>query len=486
MKIEYLKNLNLPDAPGVYFFYKDNNISYIGRATSLKDRVRSYFSNDLIKTRGPLIIDMVTSADRLTWQETDSLLEAIILEAELIKKHQPLANTKDKDNRSFNYVIITDEEFPRVLLERGRNVEKDAEKNTAKKKSGDTQRKIKNYFGPYPSSQLLRDSMKIIRKIFPYRDYCEPGSARPCFNYQIGLCPGVCIGAINRSDYAKRIKLICLFLEGKKPVVIKELTKSMNEHASKMEFEKANEIKGTLTALSHIQDVALIKDDRLNNIGRTSDELIFDEKTNASFDPTRIEAYDVAHISGKYIVGVMVVLSGLGSSNSEFDKRAYRKFKIRTTDTANDAKSLSEILTRRLRHIEWPLPAYMVVDGNQIQINAANQALELSDAAKNFGVKVVSIVKDQRHKARAILGIDSSDLKIDQTNQTNKAVIEQMQKDFIKVNAEAHRFALAYHRLARSREMFDLISRNSRNKSKNTNRGGGKKGKLTFKKPDIK
>src|SRR4051812_233519 len=114
---------NLPDAPGVYFFKKKGVILYIGRATSLRDRVRSYFGNDLIHTRGSLLVDMVTQADHIDWQETGSVLEAIILETNLIKEHMPHYNTKEKDDKSFNYVIITEEQFPRVLLIRGRSLE---------------------------------------------------------------------------------------------------------------------------------------------------------------------------------------------------------------------------------------------------------------------------------------------------------------------------------------------------------------------------
>lgn len=455
MKIEDFKKIQLPDAPGVYFFRKavtepgaDGEIVYIGRATSLRDRVRSYFNDDLIVTRGPLILDMVTGADLITWVETDSVLEAIILEAELIKKHQPLANTKEKDNRSFNYVVITDEDYPRVLIERGRNIEKSVEIDgvikRGKEKNLKIKLKIKKIFGPYTNGQLLRDSMKIIRKIFPYRDACMPGSSRACFNHQIGLCPGVCIGAISRNDYAKRVRLISMFLEGRKPDVVRELNDNMHEYASSMEFEKAHEAKRMLTALAHIQDVALIKDDRLSVRIRHSDALIFDEKTGANFDPQRIEAYDVAHISGKHIVGVMVVLNGAGTGNSEFDKRGYRKFKIRTTDTANEVKSLGEILTRRLAHLEWPLPAYIVVDGNQIQLKVAEQSIDQNTAARTFGVKVLSVVKDDKHRAREILGFTNTELINNQT----------LQKDIIKINAEAHRFALAYHRLARSRDML--------------------------------
>ena len=122
MKSQGLQKLGIPDKPGVYFFKKGKDTLYIGKATSLRSRVRSYFGKDLIATRGPLILDMTVQADKLDWEETDSVLEALILEAELIKKHQPKYNTKEKDNKSFMHVVITDEAMPKVLTVRARNL----------------------------------------------------------------------------------------------------------------------------------------------------------------------------------------------------------------------------------------------------------------------------------------------------------------------------------------------------------------------------
>ena len=133
MNLSNLKKKIIPEKPGVYFFLKGRDILYIGKATSLKDRTKSYFGKDLINTRGPLILDMVFKADNMKWQETDTVLEALILEANLIKKHQPYYNTKEKDDKSFNYVCITKDDpegkstsygagMPQVLIVRGRNL----------------------------------------------------------------------------------------------------------------------------------------------------------------------------------------------------------------------------------------------------------------------------------------------------------------------------------------------------------------------------
>ena len=200
---------NFPDTSGVYLFKKGKEILYIGKATSLKDRVRSYFSNDLINTRGQFIVGMVGKAEKIHYFKTDSVLEAIILEANLIKKYQPKYNTKEKDDKSYNYVIITKEDFPRVLLIRGRELEKLDSQSSGLN--------VKYKFGPYPNGSAIKEGLKIIRKIFPFRDKCVPyeylpsnkvTKARPCFNRQIGLCPGVCMGEISRKEYGDIIRNI--------------------------------------------------------------------------------------------------------------------------------------------------------------------------------------------------------------------------------------------------------------------------------------
>src|SRR3989344_5108141 len=258
MKIKLIKKI--PDKSGVYFFKKGKDILYIGKATSLRDRVKSYLGKDLIETRGPILVDMVFQADRVEYKVTESVLEAIILEANLIKKYQPKYNTKEKDDKSYNYAVITKEDFPRVLLIRGRELEA--------KVGGVHELNIKYKFGPYPNGSAIKEGLKIIRKIFLYRDKCTPyeflslnetPKAKSCFNRQIDLCPGVCSGEISKADYADTIRNIKLFFEGKKKNLIKKLERQMKEFAKHREFEKAGKVKKTLFALNHIQDVALIK-----------------------------------------------------------------------------------------------------------------------------------------------------------------------------------------------------------------------------------
>ncbi len=411
MSINLKQLKRLPDAPGVYFFKRGKHILYIGKATSLKDRVRSYFSSDLLKTRSQLIADMAELSDTLDFQKTDSVLEALLLEAELIKKHQPKYNTKEKDNKSFNFVVITKEDFPQILVVRGRDLEH-------KKASGEL--KIKSQFGPFSNGQSLKEALKIIRKIFPYRDYkCKAGSGKPCFNYQIGLCPGTCINTISKSDYGRIIRHITLFFQGKKSELVRTLKKEMKDLGKELRFEEAAKIKRQIFALEHIRDVSLIKDDFRNSGGGSP-----------SMKPFRIEAYDVAHTQGTNTTGVMVVVEDGISKKSD-----YRMFKIRRQGI-NDVASLEEILTRRLGHPEWPLPDLIVVDGGIAQLNKAQLVLDKN----NLNIDLVAVVKDERHKPREILG--------------KKVPATHHQKAILLANSEAHRFTLKYHRKKRSEEMF--------------------------------
>ncbi|MBI3632968.1 MAG: hypothetical protein HY226_01610 [Candidatus Vogelbacteria bacterium] len=325
-----MKRLNkkLPDSPGVYFFKKGREILYIGKATSLRDRVRSYFNSDVVNSRGPLILEMIQIATSITFRKTDSVLEAVILEVELIKKYQPKFNTREKDNRSFNFVVITDEQYPRVLVERGRAL------------GGGTESfAIKKLFGPFPSGAELKEALRIIRKIFPFRDTCTPNSGKPCFNRQIDLCPGVCTGEISVVDYNKQIKNIELFFEGQKKIILRRLRREMASLSLSLKFERANVVKKQIFALQHIADVSLLRRE------------IFTTPIDSNDFPNkifRIEAYDVAHHAGHENVGVMVVIE-----NGEVVRGEYKKFKIRGDYHADDLRSLKEILLRRLNHPEW-------------------------------------------------------------------------------------------------------------------------------------
>lgn len=430
MKSQDYQKFDLPDHPGIYYFKKGKNILYVGKATSLRDRVRSYFANDLVVTRGMRLVKMLQEAETIEWRETPSVLEALILEAFEIKTHQPVYNSREKDDKSYNYVVVTEEKFPRILIERERNLLGHKETPFGGKSESvlikDVPFPVRSYFGPFPNGAQLREALKIIRRIFPYRDVrCTPAEdqnvreghvPRPCFNRQIGLCPGVCTGEISEKGYNKIVSNIELFFSGETGKVRKNLEREMKGFVKNREFEKAGSVKRTLFALDHIHDVSLIKSDEMPDAG-------------ASF---RIEAYDIAHISGSATVGVMVVIE-----DGEVNKNEYRKFRIRGskgTVTVDDTKNLKEVLTRRFTHSEWAMPNLIVIDGSTAQINAAKEVL----TRLGLGIEIVSVVKDTRHKARDIMG--------------DSGTVKKYEKQILLLNAEAHRFAIAYHRKRRTKE----------------------------------
>ena len=402
----------MPDLPGVYFFLdKQKKVLYIGKATSLRNRVRSYFAADLHKTRGPIITDMVEKARSIDWRETDSVLEALILEANLIKTYKPAHNTDLKDDKSWNYVVVIKEDFPRILLVRGKELA--------------SQNPPAYTFGPFPHGLQLKEALKIIRKIFPYRDTCTPApemlaagkKPKACFNAGIGLCPGVCSGKCSKTEYRKIVRRIVLLFQGKKVQLVKSLERDMNKLAKEERFEEAAQLRKQLFALKHIQDISLIKDEY--------------KSPAASLGPNRrIEAYDVAHLGGSAAVGVMTVVeNGVPLTNE------YRKFILRKTKAGDDAGGLREILSRRLGHEEWPMPRIIVVDGSTAQLNAAHKVLS------EYGIKIplLGVTKDEKHRPRAIQG--------------DRALIAGREHDILLANAEAHRFAITYHRKRRSAQM---------------------------------
>ena len=399
----------LPDTPGVYFFLgTKKQILYIGKATSLRNRVRSYFSSDIVEKRSQIIAKMVQEAKNIEWTETDSVLEALILETNLIRTHKPLYNTKSKDDKSYNHLVITNEDFPRVLVVRGKDL---TEKFT--------DQEIRYHFGPFPSGGLFREALKIVRKLFRFYDTKTPlgeektrmAKGKIDFNRQIGLYPET----TSPQEYEKTIRHLRLFFEGKKRQVIAELEKEMMAEAKVERFEEAHMIKKRIFALNHIQDIALMKDDS---------RVYRDEKR------VRIEAYDVAHLQGSDMVGVMTVIE-----SGEPAKNEYRKFKIKDIDSANDTGALKQMLSRRLSHPEWPFPQLIVVDGSTAQKNAA----ELILRQHAMLIPVVGVVKDEHHKPVRIIG--------------QKKLLDIHKHSILLANAESHRFAIAYHRDKRSKKL---------------------------------
>ncbi|HEX8591363.1 MAG TPA: UvrB/UvrC motif-containing protein [Candidatus Paceibacterota bacterium] len=425
-----LSKFDLPDCPGVYLFTKGKGrtkqILYVGKATSLRDRVRSYFDDDLIATRGPRLVDVVTRADAVTHETTPTVLEALVREAALIREHAPKGNAMGKDDKTFLYAVITDEAVPRVLPIRGKDLD-------FRKKHilGAPPAAFKDAYGPFPSGYQLREALRLIRRIFPFFDTPRPieldrpdgigrnvsgGNkhlrAKVEFNRQIGAYPR----DMDRKQYQRSIRNVCLFLSGRVKTLRQTLERDMKQFAKEERFEEAAQVRRQLFALDHVQDVSLIRDEREDR------EMV----------GPRIEAYDTAHLGGTEAIGVMTVIE-----NSAPLKTDYRTFRIRGMggkSLNDDIASLKEILSRRLGHPEWPLPKAFVIDGGKTHKKAAEELLK----EVGVGIPVVAVVKDERHRPREVLG----GLRASITDA-----------DAVLANAEAHRFALARHRQARSKKL---------------------------------
>ena len=407
----------------------------MGKATSLKSRVGSYF---LKKTNLEFIRPierMIAQVEKIKTIETETVLEALILEANLIKKYKPKYNVEGKDDKSFAYFLITKEDFPRVLIVREtdlnsiKNNVTDKEVQISNENTKENRKKIHNskfiihnslIYGPYTSKIQMQIALKIMRKIFPFHSRSEK-SEKGCLEFQIGLCPGPYAEVISKVDYKKNIQGIKMILSGKKKNLLKLLEKEMQKYSKEEKFEKAQEMKNKIFALKHIQEIALLS-------GET--------KTSVRKD-FRVEAYDISNISGEFAVGSMVVFKG-----GESDKSQYRKFKIKTVFGADDVGMMREMLLRRLRN-SWALPDLIILDGGKGHLNMGIKTL----GENNFNIPIVGVAKGPTRKKLEVVGID---------NIKSKKIKDILADErFLKrITDEAHRFAITYHKKIRDKDLI--------------------------------
>jgi excinuclease ABC subunit C len=398
----------MPDAPGVYLMRDSRRrIIYIGKANSLRKRLRSYLSRDL-SDKGVVMMSNVCDIEyRLT--QTESL--ALLLEASLIHQHKPKYNVSLRDDKSFPMVKITNEEFPAICI-------------TRKKQADGGQ-----YFGPYTSASMLREALKIIRRNFPYRS-CKQLPKQACMYYRIGLSPAPCAGKINKKEYAKTIENISLILRGRVDDLIRKLTKEMSSKSKQQEFEHAAKIRDQIEALGAIGKA---------QAGPASLDELEDLKKLLKLNklPERIEAFDISNIRGEQATGSMVSFyRGIA------DKNNYRRFRIKTVSGIDDYKMLSEVVRRRyirLKNEQSPLPDLILIDGGKAHLLTAKKELE------NLGLRVplVSIAKEQENiytqncSSPIRLNLDTPALNL-----------------IRRVRDEAHRFAVSYHRILRRKKII--------------------------------
>ncbi len=434
----------LPKSPGVYYFLNERKeIVYIGKATSLRARVSSYWA----KPENRQITQFLAEVQLIRVRETPSALEALILEANEIKRLQPRYNVLQKDDKRFASIVITRELFPQLLVVRP------TDKRTLP---------VAKSFGPYQSAFTARLALKILRRIFPFRcnrpvidqdgtvikspakqsdlwdrrarlrrtrdtelkalrtDY----HSRPCLYYPMKLCPGTCVGAVDEATYRSSIERISEFLSGRRTSVIRSLKQAMTRAAQRRDYEVAAKLRGQLFPLDQIHDVSLITNDQESSI--------------AQFPVQRIECYDISLSAGRDAVGSMVVLHYGTPTPAE-----YRHFIIKSVAGTNDVAMLAEVLSRRLKHPEWPLPDLWTVDGGLPQRNVAMATLKAAGLRRPA---VIGIAKGPaRQRADAVSSPAANELI-----HHHGIKPDELEHILRRARDEAHRFAITFHRKRRS------------------------------------
>lgn len=556
----------LPGKPGVYLMHDDKDaIIYVGKAVSLKNRVRQYFQSS--RNKGAKIEQMVSRIARFEYIVTDSELEALVLECNLIKEYRPKYNTMLTDDKTYPFIkVTTSEDYPRVLF--SRSMKKDKNK----------------YYGPYTSAGAVKDTIELIHKIYKIRTCSrrlprDIGKERPCLNYHIKQCSAPCQGYISREDYRKSVEEVLGFLNGNYAPVMKMLESRMQEASERMDFEMAIEqrellksvqqiaqkqkitnsdgedkdiialaqqegdavvqmffIRGgrmigrdhfylrvapqdTMSAIlssfikqfytgtpfipreimlpAEVEDGAVIEEwlggkrggrvyirvpkkgtkEKLVELAARNAQIVLNQdkerikreegrtigamKEIAGLlgleNVSRVEAYDISNISGFESVGSMIVYEKGKPKRSD-----YRKFKIKSVKGPNDYASMEEVLTRRFEHgikeqreleekkVDDRLgkfrvfPDLIMMDGGKGQVNIALGVLE----RLHLNIPVCGMVKDDNHRTRGLY-FDNEELPIDKSSEGFRLIT--------RIQDEAHRFAIEYHRSLRSREQVHSI-----------------------------
>ncbi|MBI2611937.1 GIY-YIG nuclease family protein, partial [Candidatus Gottesmanbacteria bacterium] len=383
MKTQYkLKEISkIPEVPGIYLFKgKNDAILYIGKAKNLKKRVKSHFQKDGLSWKSQSIKDYTVAIDIV---RLSSEFEALLAEANLIRTNKPKYNAIWKDDKHYIYILITKEEFPKIRF--------------ARKKD----EKLGYFYGPYPSSSVVKDLISLTRRIIPFCTQKSLGK-KSCFYTHIGLC-NPCPSSINlfpskkremqKDKYRHNIKLVRLIFEGKIKKLEKYLINQMDEYKKRQLYENAaiyrDRLKNLEKIVSHFgltSDLAQIKIEDFNAMEIEANELKKELKNNYP-NITRLdwlECYDISNIQGKQATGSMVTFY----QGSPYKYR-YRRFKIRFASRPDDFAMIKEVFTRRFSHPEWNYPDLIVIDGGKGQVSSALSVLK----EKKIDVPIIGLAK---------------------------------------------------------------------------------------------
>jgi len=401
---------DLPETAGVYAFKESKTFLYIGKAGNIKNRVKNHFNQPTHKDS-----IFLNKIKKIGYVKTDSEIEALILESNLIKKHKPKYNVLWKDDKNYFYVAIaqTGQVFPTHQPINESKIE---------------------HIGPFVNGKAIKKALRILRKVFPY--YTQKKHPKNlCPWCHLGLCPGP---DPNLKKIKKDLLDLKSVLKGKKQSVLRKIKKEMKIAAKDQKFELAAELRNKMTALqTTLNNSKILKPQiELSNYKKVEKEL--KNTLGIKNKISRIEAYDISNIQGKFATGSMVVFFK-GKPRKSF----YRKFRIKTKETPDDIAMIKEILKRRLIHKDWQFPDLILIDGGKAQLNAGIKIK--SQKLKTKDIRIVSLAKKENK-----LFIENEKKPILLKNLPN-----EVSNLILYLRDEAHRFAITYHKKLREKELFN-------------------------------
>ena len=406
----------LPSSPGVYFHKNaDGEIIYVGKAAVLKNRVRQYFQHSEKDTKTAALVREIAMTD---WIVVDTEMDALFLESEMIKRYLPKWNILLRDDKTVSYVRIDlKSEVPYVTLTRNPEGD-DAE-----------------YIGPFYAKRTVADALRILRKVFPY--YIKPYDGKKTLDTDLGLTPGIEVGKSTPVAYKKQLKNLIRYLNGERKALLRDLEVQMKASAKAGDYEEAALLRNQLFGLQDLRKKIVFSNKEFMDI--SSDQALNQLKDLLGLErpPKRIEGYDISHQSGENVVGSMVVFI-----NGVSDRAEYRKFKLHHQKN-DDTNNLREIIERRLKHEKWEYPDLIILDGGEGQLNA------VKDLLAEAKIPVIGRNKSGDHTRNAAVVIVVPDKGSFEINPNS-----HMAKLIARIDEEAHRFAITYHRLLKRKNML--------------------------------
>ena len=405
----------LPFTPGIYIMKsKEGDALYVGKAKSLRKRVSSYFSKEQpVKT-----FFLLSNVADIEYVECSSQEQALILEAALIKERKPKYNIALRDDKSYPYIEITKEDFPRVALSRLKKINRSL------------------LFGPYPKTKLIKSALKLIRRTFSYRS-CRNMPKSACLFYHLNLCPAPCIGKVSQVAYQESIKAICRILKGERKELTAELESKMQALAGQQKFEEASAVRDKLLSLYNLYQ------------GKAAEHELISLKKILQLPnlPLLIEAIDISSLSGKEVAGSVVVFK-----DAVTDKSSYRRYRIKQPSGSDYYASIREVVRRRYSGLikeHKKIPDLIIIDGGLGHVESAK------DELNRLGLMKTPLIGIAKRNEEVWLPLAKVPLVIAKDNISLHLIQ--------KIRDEAHRFARKYHLLLRHKKIIDSASLRCRN-----------------------